>query len=401
MADSSENIYSRYNYDDILVRSIIAGLLDLLNNKIIYGQIWADNIEESVRVPWMYNFATNGERFKQDNYDFFGYSCFGKKIEGNFDMFPRGTITYNSANIESGDITNRFVLGTYMKNEGGKLRSYTSCIYSIPLNISFGCEIWYDNVLTGLKIEQAIREYFYKNKSFYVLFKGMQINCCAGFPETYNNEKTTEFSFGTDDKMKKITFDLAVETYQPVFDHTTELPTDCSMIGIGYDVYNVDSSFDASLLLVSPKNYSEENVIYPCGYPLMISWTYRSQNSDMNTLALGYEDSSGTYFHINEMIPNQMNYIWDIPTNMNTYVSTEISIMKDSSIVEVHKQPEVTILPNYNTKKIDKNSFLIKDAGFFLSKLPESSINFTIDYTDSSGNVKMATNYYFNIKKQR
>ena len=43
----SEELYGNYNTDGILMRSVIAGLLDLLNNKINYSQTWGDNIIES------------------------------------------------------------------------------------------------------------------------------------------------------------------------------------------------------------------------------------------------------------------------------------------------------------------------------------------------------------------
>lgn len=399
MADSSDGLYSRYNTDDVLVRSVIAGLLDILNNKISYTQAWADDTVETVRVPWMYNFGVNGERFKQDNYDFFGYSCFGKRIEGNFDMFPRGAISYASASIESGSITNRFVLGKYMRNENGRLRSYVSYMYSIPLTMSFSCEVWYDNMVSGLKIEQEIREEFYKNRSFYVTYRGMQVNCCVGFPESYGNEKSIEFTFGSDDK-RRITFDLSVETYQPVFDRTTELPADTSMRGIGYDVYLVDSSYSASLSLTSPRPYSEEPVVYPSGYPLGITWDSSSNNSDMTSLALGYEDASGAYHFIDRSVRNTGLYVWNVPEGMSDYVQPEI-VVTDNGRAEVVRPPEIAIVPDAETMSIDAGSFVVKSRGFFFMKDGDASINFSVDYTDSSGEVHMGSNYYFNISNSR
>lgn len=41
-----KQLYEKFNNDDILVRSVIGGLLKLLNNRIDYNQTWEDNVIE-------------------------------------------------------------------------------------------------------------------------------------------------------------------------------------------------------------------------------------------------------------------------------------------------------------------------------------------------------------------
>ena len=73
MAEETFNqLYERYNTDDVFNRVVIIGLLDLLNHKLKYNQIWDDNVVEEVVVPFMYDFGSSDERFAQDNYAFFG-----------------------------------------------------------------------------------------------------------------------------------------------------------------------------------------------------------------------------------------------------------------------------------------------------------------------------------------
>ena len=64
----NNSVYTRHNSDDIFNRSIIGGLLNLLNHNITYEQIWDDNVVETVEVPFVYNFVSNepNERFIQD-----------------------------------------------------------------------------------------------------------------------------------------------------------------------------------------------------------------------------------------------------------------------------------------------------------------------------------------------
>ena len=108
--DTFNQLYERYNTDDVFNRVVIIGLLDLLNHKLKYDQVWDDNVVEEVVVPFMYDFGSSDERFAQDNYTFFGTTCFNeKKITGKFDMLPRGAIKYTGSAIDYGNITNRFI----------------------------------------------------------------------------------------------------------------------------------------------------------------------------------------------------------------------------------------------------------------------------------------------------
>ena len=36
------SLFHRYNNEDVLIRAVIAGLLDVVNNKIQYRQAWGD-----------------------------------------------------------------------------------------------------------------------------------------------------------------------------------------------------------------------------------------------------------------------------------------------------------------------------------------------------------------------
>lgn len=44
-------LYNIHNTDDVLVRSVIAGLLNLLNNAIVYKQVWDNDTIQDVTVP--------------------------------------------------------------------------------------------------------------------------------------------------------------------------------------------------------------------------------------------------------------------------------------------------------------------------------------------------------------
>lgn len=377
MNNDTNELFARYNVDDVFNRVVIVGLLNLLNNTITYEQIFETNVVETVHVPFMYDFGSSDERFAQDNYTFFGTACFGeKKIDGKFDMFPRGALKYTGSQIDNANFTNRFVKGTYLKNENGKLTSYTSLLTSIPLTLSFDCEMWADNLISAFKIEQAIRDTFYKNKTFNVLYKGMKIGCRVGFPESHNLEKTTEYSFDAERKIK-LTFSLAVEAYQPAWDETVAVESDKKIERIAYDTVLMDSP--NKLFNLEFKDF-DNSVIYPAGSNILLEWTSYSNVSDMCTILLYYIDEEGVKHNIDTPIFNQKTYNWHIPEGFTQYIQPTISY----SDVDIISTPIIKLIPHDG--KFDFDSFIVLDPGLFNVGEGCESVKITLEYVNSKTN---------------
>ena len=392
MAETKENITptinEKFNSDNILLRSVIAGLLGILNNTIDYSQNWADNITEKVEVPWMYDLGTSDERFMQDNYTFFGSECFGKRmINGSFNSEPRGYLKMTGARIESNSITNRFVQGTYLKDVGGKLMSYTAHLFSMPLTVNFDCKVVCDNIITSMKIEQAIREAFFKNKSFFVLFRGMRIGCTAGFPEEYGNEhiRTTEYSFESPTKKPIITFSLAVETYHPVFDKTTEMESSKRIMGFGWDIFVKSKGTEKAIKL---KNH-ESSLIYPAGTPFMIEWDYSSMDSVMENVSIFYKDKNGEEVPITQTTKNSMYYIWNIPSDFSKFVQPTIRFKN----CDVISEPVIKIIPDPKSKLITEKSFVLVKNGYIIPKGDSFVIPIEIEYKDEKNKLVIVRGY--------
>ena len=391
----SNNVLEKHNTDDILIRNVIAGVLSILNNNINYEQVWDKDIIEKISLPWFFDMGnSSSERFMQDNFAYFGEQCF-KKIDGNFDVLPRGVLSYGSTSIDSANITNRFVEGKYSRFENGKMTTYRSFLYSIPLTLRLQAEIWVDTFGNMLKIEQAIREALYRNKTFYVMFRGMKIGCCMGMPDDYNIEKTTNFSFSseTGEQRMKIKFEIVVETYQPVFDRNLEVPNDCVMQGIGIDVKfkNVEQYKTLSLKC-------DEVMI--AGTTTHIVWNYSSTASIMETINLEYakiKDEEGNeikdykYYPIDMGVVNQSEYYWDIPKELSTSTTKYNIIFNDTEDVKIIKEPIIKVLPIDN--KLTNNSFIVIETGYFLVSTTNEdgkvSIPISLSYKKNSKFVKI------------
>ncbi len=400
MEENKTTLYQRYNYDNVFNRSVIAGLLYLLNHKLTYEQVWDDNTVENVTIPFAYNFAhAKDQRFAQDNYTFFGRECFSDKlIDGKFDMCPRFVMTYTGSQIESSNITNRFVKGTYMKDENGVLVSYTAFMYSIPLTLNFEFEGWIDTLETAFKIEQEIRNTFYKNQTFNVLYKGMKIGCRAGFPETYTlTDKTVSYSFESESQLIKMSFSLAVEAYQPCFDESQSIQSDKKIEYFGFDptVYNnhiisENKKIELHLHQIDTSKY------YVAGQTIEISWDVISTSSDVYTILLYYITSDGDK-HIIDCSLRQHNFFdWTIPETISNFKQPKI-LFYDNDGINIKKDPKVVVIPE-STGYVNSGCFCILDPGEFTN---DGYVQVSCEYIDASSNIKIHDCYIGEVSKDK
>jgi hypothetical protein len=399
-------LFQRYNNENILSRAVIAGLLDVLNNNIKYNQVWGnDPIEdiEQIKVPWYLNQAGD-ERFMQDFYTHYDKCTPPRPVDGNFDMIPRGIITYTGSGIDAERITSRYVQGRYVKEIDGKLEGFVSYLYSIPLTVRFDCELWVDTYTTALKIEQELREVFYKNVTYYVYFKGMRIGCTAGFPEEVGIDKNFNYGFETENKIK-MNFQLEVESYQPVFDPTTEMPARNKINKLTYRLYEATDKNDGDIRITTPG----EKSILPKGNPVWIEWSFTKEGGIMRDVDILWAPiNSNDPEIIEQTVPNHEYYIWNIPPDFTDYIDPNIiweersrensdSWLSDAStIVTINREPKISIIPDLNTKQIKSDSFHIFSDGYFSTvdfenpghfEIIESSINIQLEMKNDAGEV--------------
>jgi hypothetical protein len=380
------SLYNTYNNEDIISRAVIAGMLDVLNNNIKYNQVWSNEEIEEIEIPWFYN-QSGDERFMQDFYTHYADCNFPKPVDGNFDRIPRGVLTYTGSSIDANRITNRFVQGRYVKEIDGKLQSFVSFLYSIPLTINFDCEMLIDTQVTALKVEQAIREAFYKTKTFYVYYKGMRLGCTSGFSEDITTDKLIEYSFVEENQIK-LKFNIEIETYQPVFDPTTEMDANNYMKGIGYRIFGKkegeiekDDGTISNVTILTPKS----GTTVPKGFPLLIEWDYNREIFIMNQVdAFWLQSNENEWNLIQKGIENHEYWYWDIPESFTNFKKPIITF-EETDTVTVYREPTIAILPNINTKVIDETSFHIFNRGYFMADSIDSSIGIILEMKDDAG----------------
>lgn len=212
----------KYNTDEVFLRGLIMGLIKSFNDKLTYIQINDQQEVLEVFVPFFYS-MTGDESFLQDFFIEYKECLTDKTIaEGNYDVLPRGIVTMQSSEINTGGLGNKFTRMTYSKESlEGEMKTYSSYTNSIPLNVSFNVAMKIDTMLDAFKMYQSVIPTFYKTYTYSFEYGGFRIPVQVGFPESYEINKQLEFSYASNEYIQ-FNFSVAVETYFPEKDLSTE-----------------------------------------------------------------------------------------------------------------------------------------------------------------------------------
>ena len=244
----------KYNNADSIIRGCIVGLVNEMNNKINYQNVWSDESSKLVRVPFFYAMSGD-ERFLQDYFSDWS-DCAPDFIEGNYDTVPRGTLFLTGVSVLGSNLTSRFVRGFYTKEQEGELKRFNSYINSIPLQLNFSAEILVDTSIDSFKITESIISVFYKTLVYSVAFQGFRVPTQAGFPEGFDLGKQFEFTYGVTER-QKMTFEIEVQTYLPLTDPREEFFA-------GNTIQNVNVNLDVPDA-AGPENCRTESISFSPG----------------------------------------------------------------------------------------------------------------------------------------
>jgi hypothetical protein len=177
-------------------------------------------------VPFFYNFGGD-EGFMKDFFIEIPDNCkLPNHAEGNYEQMPRGIVTLGSFTIRTGDITNKFVRGSFNQevrdeNDQKMMKAFSARLFTLPMTLAFSIKIESDNINKTFKIMEKIFDFYYKNQVRYFQFRGIRIPAQVTFPDTAQFTKSYSFTY-SDANTVSISLDLNMETYFPSFDdHST------------------------------------------------------------------------------------------------------------------------------------------------------------------------------------
>lgn len=226
MQNSNHQNITNKNTQDIFLRNASLSVLDILNRRIVIDLVRDGKIEKH-EVPFFYNKAGTGG-FMHDFFVDIPDDCkYPEYAEGDYDIIPNGIVTLENFNIRSGDITNKFVRGTFTqeeldKNDQKVMKAYSSRLYTLPMDLKFGIKIKSDNLNKTFKIMEKIFDFYYKNEVVYFQYRGIRIPGQIKFPETMTQDKKYNFTYDQDQYITT-QFSLEFETYYPSFDDSSTM----------------------------------------------------------------------------------------------------------------------------------------------------------------------------------
>ena len=214
---------NKYNYHNSNIRSIIVAVAGEFSNKIKYNLYKADNEAEVINVPF-YNSFTGSEDFIKDEFLNDELTNSTQKLDGMYNVIPRGILTFTGLDIDTASFVNRYTRTTIPKKVDAttyKMYSYETLI--LPINLTFDCTILCSSTIEMLNIlEFGLLHNFYKSTPFYVDYGGYRVRGYINIPESVENSKQYEYSY-SDRKTFDLTFSLDVNTYLPIFNDGTEI----------------------------------------------------------------------------------------------------------------------------------------------------------------------------------
>jgi hypothetical protein len=220
-----DGVHHKFNYDNIFIRTVIAGVINILNDRVYLIYRLSDTETKTHYVPFYYS-LTGDERALQDFYVQWNDCIQPKKVDGNIDVLPRGMVKMNNVNINTSSLTNYLVRGDFVKeDENNQLLTYSAKMHSIPLKMNFEIEIQADTQEDSWKIWEKVIEVFWPTVASSVRWNYVRIPFQMGFPADMPIEKLFQWSFGSVTSQNVNTnmkFTVELETYYPIFDKNTQ-----------------------------------------------------------------------------------------------------------------------------------------------------------------------------------
>lgn len=209
--------------DTVFIRTVILGVLDLLDKTIIFKTDINDNETKITNVPFFFNFGAGDERFLQNfYYNSLGEPCDKKQLDGQYDPIPMGIFKLEGIRIDTAAMTNKYERSLKIEKHGDELKTFAMHLNQLPLSFSFSCEVRTDSLLDSFRVVEQFWEKFYRVHIVDVSWNYSRIECQLGFSEDVNIDKLFEWTF-SNDAYTSVTFSMELETYYPLYDETTRM----------------------------------------------------------------------------------------------------------------------------------------------------------------------------------
>lgn len=217
-----KSVFDNKNYDDVLIRKVLVGVVVFMYNKIKLKQI-ANGEEEIIEVPFFPS-HTGSQQFIMDAYAdveaYYKKNC--KSVtEGNTVPVPSGIVKLKGITVNKNHFTSQNVrtnITTVKDSNFGKVGNTESVRTTmIPLSMTFDVEITTASTVDQYKAaESTISEFIGVRKFFIGNYKGYRmLPVLMGFPDELQLQSLFQFAPGEDTQRRKMEFSLEILTWLP------------------------------------------------------------------------------------------------------------------------------------------------------------------------------------------
>jgi hypothetical protein len=209
----------KFNYDDVFLRSLTLGAIAEFSRKVRWINRWIDDkgntVEKLITVPVYYSMVGD-DRFLLDA--FVDEITNSKRPELNIDPKPRAHIQLENATIKREEYANPNVDIEYFKEENGVLKKLIGKNRFLPIKATFHIEILLGKEIELMKCKEALWEFFFAYKFFYITHNGYRIDCILDIPDDKESTITREIEGikNAKDVDKYIKFNFDIHSYFPI-----------------------------------------------------------------------------------------------------------------------------------------------------------------------------------------
>lgn len=144
-----------------------------------------------------------------------------------YTIIPRCVVTPKGINMVLDQLSNPYTTGRFQYESDDEVVTFVSEFRRIPMNVSFELIYLVDSYNDFLEIVQQVITKMAFVRTFNITYMGQQIRCSYNIPDSLDGEHMLDFDEATtDDRRRKMSFDITVETCIPVFDNRTVIPAD-------------------------------------------------------------------------------------------------------------------------------------------------------------------------------
>lgn len=158
-----------------------------------------------------------------------------------YNTIPRCMVNPKGINLIPDQLTTPYSNGVFVYENGDDITTFSAEFRRMPLTMSFEMTYLLDTYSDSIELIQQIISKLSFIQIFHITYMGQQITCSYKMPEAMDTEYTVTIDGNySDDKTKKISVSIEVETNFPIYNNRSVIQTDHYIKQTGFKINSKD-----------------------------------------------------------------------------------------------------------------------------------------------------------------